>query len=296
MIEKPADFDYFWRDTLEQLKSYTREFEKTFVDRRGAITHFSVDFASWLDTDISGYILHWNDAQARPLVIYTHGYYGQYDIQWQWAELGFNVFGFDTRGFGRSIIPVHAGGWILTGIEAPESSIIRGAVCDFIRASEIAAMITRNSTSRVLYYGFSFGGAMALMAEAVGQSADMVAAGVPTFGWMTGRRRLAKLGSGGEVNRYIRKHPEQEERVMRSLSYFDTVNFAPLIKKPTLIGIGRKDVVVPVETVRAIYDRLGGPSVIREFPHSHSSQPDESLWQNFDKEWQRMALENEIKL
>jgi len=289
-LVKPDDFAQFWRDTLEELKRYNSDYEASTVESRGGITHTAVDFNSWLDTGISGYFLHWDDEQPRPLVIYTHGYYGQCDIQWQWAEQGLNVFGFDTRGFGRSAFPSHADGWILTGIESPQTSIIRGAVCDYMRAADIARRMTRVASSRVLYYGYSFGGAMALVAEAVSQTADLVVAGVPSLGWMAGRRVLVQSGSGGEVNRCIDSHPEMETQIMRTLSYFDTANFADMIDKPVLIGIGCEDFVVPAQTVRAICARLHCPHVIREFPHSHSSEPDESLWQNFEQEWIQMAL------
>jgi len=295
-LDKPGDFAHFWRDTLDQLNHYAIEHEKTPVDKRGGITHTAVDFNSWLDTRISGYYLHWDDAQPRPLVIYTHGYYGQYDIQWQWAEQGLNVFGFDSRGFGRSTFPTHADGWILTGIESPQTSIIRGAVCDYVRAAEIARLSSSTAGSRILYYGYSFGGAMALAAEAVSQAADLVAAGVPTFGWMAGRRKLVRSGSSGEVNRTIDSHPELETRIMDTLSYFDTANFADMINKPVLIGIGREDHIVPAQTVRAICAQLHCPHVIREFPYSHSSQPDESLWQNFKQEWIQMALTGKLPI
>jgi cephalosporin-C deacetylase len=294
IIEKPADFDHFWKGTLVALSDYAREFEKTLQNSRGNINHYTIDFNSWKNTAISGYCLHWNDAQPRPLLIYTHGYNSQCTIEWQWAELGFNVFGFDTRGFGHSPAPIHQDGWILTGIESADTSILRGAICDYIRATEIARLIAESTILRTLYYGHSFGGAMALMAEGLNQSADLLAVGAPTFGWMAGRRKLAKRGSGEEINRYIRKHPKQDGNIMNTLSYFDAVNFAPLIIKPTLIGIGLKDIVVPAETVHAICKQLHCPHVIREFPYGHSSQPEELLWQKFDKEWQQMALTGQL--
>ena len=289
-VDKPEDFDNFWRATLYDLNQNGSGYELTLQDRRTNIEHHSVEFDSWNNTKIFGYCLHWNDARTRPLLIYTHGYNGQCQTQWEWAEMGFNVVGFDTRGFGRSTTSTHPDGWRLTGIESPETSILRGAICDYVRATEIARQITQAKTSRTLYYGFSFGGAMALIAEALNQSADLVAAGVPSLGWMAGRRKLVKLGSGHEINRYIRKNPAQEQNIMRTLSYFDTANFATAIKKPTLIGIGLNDIVVPKKTVRAICQHLHCPHVIREFPFSHSNQPEEKLWQNFDDDWQQMGL------
>ena len=289
-LEKPKDFEAFWRNTHQQLKCYSSAHETRCMDQQGDIVNYAVTFNSWLDTTIKGYFLKWHGKKPRPLLIYTHGYNGNCNIQWLWARQGFNVFGFDTRGFGRSVIPIQKDGWILTGIESAETSILRGAVCDYIRAAEVARLLADGLTERTLFYGYSFGGAMALMAEAVCQCADVVAAGVPSFGWMAGRRKLVKMGSGQEVNHYIRAHPELQEQIMQTLSYFDCANFAPLIKKPCLIGLGQKDIVVPAETVRVICNNLQTPHVVREFPYSHSNRPEEQLWQNFEREWLALGL------
>ena len=97
---------------------------------------------------------------------------------------------------------------------------------------------------------------MAIMAESVSRTADMVTAGVPSLGWMAGRRKLVRLGSGKEVNDYIAANPSRESAVMHTLAYFDTTSFAAAITKPTLVGVGAGDIVVPAETVTAISDRL----------------------------------------
>jgi len=289
-IDKPKNFESFWRNTLAQLAQIECEVTSNYQETRDGVEHHRVRFRSWANTEVYGYSLHRNDANKRPLIIYTHGYNGWCETVWSWAQQGFNVFGFDTRGFGQSSLPVHKDGWILTGIESASSSILRGAVCDYLRAAEVAKQLMGNNTQQTLFYGFSFGGAMALMAEALSQSSHMVAAGVPSFGWMQCRRRLVKRGSGDEVNRYIDSHPGEETRIMRTLAYFDTANFTPMIHSPCLIGLGLDDDVVPAETVRVLAERIAGPATIREFPVSHSDLPEESLWQHFETEWQQALL------
>jgi len=290
----PPDFEPFWHNTLEALALVPPRTEMQLQARRSGICHHSLSFDSFNHARIHGYLLKWDDTSSRPLVIYTHGYNGQCDVVWQWAEQGFNVLGIDTRGFGRSAIDISKYGWILTGIESATSSILRGAVCDYVRAAQLAPSLLNALPSRTIFYGYSFGGAMALMAEAVSPTADLVAAGVPSFGWMEGRRKLVKLGSGAQVNQYLKKYPEQDGLVMSTLSYFDTVNFAQLIRKPTLIGYGRKDVVVPAETVIAVSDALSCEHKLREFPYSHSEQPEEVLWGEFEHEWQQMLITGKL--
>jgi cephalosporin-C deacetylase len=290
---KPADFDDFWLDTLNRLAIIPHavriEQSQPLADD---LQLRELSFQSWQDGRIQAYLLQHKGDAPRPLVVYTHGYYGEYEVVRQWAEQGLDVFGFDTRGFGRSkeaVAEIHPDGWILTGIESPEHAILRGAICDYYRAVDIARQLLTKPPLRTLFYGFSFGGAMALVGDALRQDADFVAAGVPSFGWMAGRRQLVGLGSGKEVNDYLAHHPRLDETVMQTLAYFDTANFADRVQAPTLIGLGLKDVVVPAATVRAISDRLHCPNLIREFPVSHSNQKEEAQWQKFEAEWIGLA-------
>jgi cephalosporin-C deacetylase len=288
-LSRPDDFADFWAQTLEALEAVSAMPSVTRVGTRHSISHSLVEFNSLEQARIHGYLLRWEDDQPRPLVVYTHGYNSQYDVIDAWAQAGFHVFGFDTRGFGRSQWPSHPRGWLLTGVESPQTSIVRGAVCDYVRAVAVAQALCGDAVQRTLAYGFSFAGAMALMAESVAGCADMVAAGVPSFGWMAGRRRLVQQGSGREINDYIAAHPASERQIMRTLAYFDTASFAAAISKPTLIGVGVHDIIVPAPTVLAISERLRCPHRVMTFPFSHSDHADEQLWLKFEQAWQAMA-------
>lgn len=291
-LHTPPDFDDFWLDTLNNLATVPMGIRIEESCSLGKGLHLaSLSFQSWRRCRIRGYLLHRNSESARPLVVYTHGYNGRYEVACHWAELGLDVFGFDTRGFGRSkgAMSVHPDGWILTGSGSAETSILRGAVCDYYRAVDVARQLSDKPPQRTLFYGFSFGGAMALMGAALRQDANFVAAGVPSFGWMAGRRRLVKAGSGREVNDYIACNPHLAETVMNTLAYFDCASFADRVQAPCIIGIGLRDRVVPAATVRAISDRLRCPKLIREFPVSHSNLEQERLWQRFEEEWVKLA-------
>ena len=241
---------------------------------------------------IEGYLLSPKSIQQKtvsaPLIVYTHGYMSQCDVVWSWAKQGANVFGMDIRGCGRSKNagpPSSRYGYILTGIGSQDTSILRGAVCDYIRGIQVAHELLQNQQQHTVLYGKSFGGALACSSAALTNYGDYLVAAVPTFGWMEGRRTLVTQGSGEEINAYIDKHPVQEQDIMHVLSYFDIMNFAPLITCPAIVGVGLQDPVVPPETVYAFYNHLSCKKQIREFPVSHSSLPEENLWDDFEREW-----------
>ncbi len=72
---------------------------------------------------------------------------------------------------------------------------------------------------------------------------------------------------------------------MLVLRYFDPVNFADMVSCPALIGVGLKDDVVPAKTVYAIANHLQGPVEIMKFPVSHSNEPEEKRWEEFQDRW-----------
>jgi cephalosporin-C deacetylase len=208
--------------------------------------------------------------------------------------MGVNVLGVEARGYGRSrdALPSPSSwGYVLTGIESPEKHVLRGAVCDYMRAVEVGREILDPFISRTVLNGTSFAGGLAVMAESILQVADFLVVAVPSFGWAEGRRLLVEDGSGQEINRYIEAYPEREEDVMCVLSYFDSMNFAAEIRCPTLVGLGIEDNVVPAPTVYAIVNHLSVPRQVVRLPVSHTNLPEEKLWDRFEAYWLRLTVE-----
>ena len=297
-ITRPRDFRRFWRETLKELA-------RTPPNPRLGVAVTSpegariapVKFASLSDCDIQGFLLTGAPVSrpaspARPVVITTHGYNSRCNPVLEarhTVSCNADLFCFDVRGFGlsRRACDVHAEGYVLTGLTDPRRSILRGAVCDYVRAAEVARLLGCGSGG-VVFHGRSFAGALALMAQAVSQMADFLAVAVPTFGWASGRRRLVKEGSGQEINEYLERHTSHEDAVMETLSYFDTVNVADRVGCRSIVGVGRRDKVVPAATVYAIANHMSPPPEIIELPVSHSDDPDdpdERHWTRFDDRW-----------
>ena len=290
----PKDFTGFWRKTLKELDSVPVNLTRSHVNATVSENQIleDISFDSLWGKRIHGYFLRQKDSEDSPLVIHAHGYGSTCTVQWDWARAGLNVIGIDIRGFGRSAgaVPnVSKWGYVLTGMASPEKSVLRGAVCDYIRATRIGQTLLAPRRRCTVLYGRSFGGGLALMAEGVAQVADFLALGVPTFGWAEGRYFFVKDGSGQEINDYLRTYPDSTEDVMLVLRYFDSIHFAELVRCPTLVGVGLEDEVVPAKTVYAIVSHLRGPVEIMEFPVSHTERPEEKLWDRFEAAWERVA-------
>ncbi len=300
-LTRPHDFFPFWSNTLEALA-------RTLPEPRLGVAVTSpegaritpVRFRSLDGHAIQGFLITPGERQrdarpdappssGRPLVVSTHGYNSQSNPVLEarhTAASGADLFCFDVRGFGlsRPGCPTEAGGWVLSGLADPETSIVRGAVCDFVRAAEVAVQLEAGRGG-IAFLGRSFGGALALMAQAVSPRAAYVAAAVPTLGWTEGRLRLARAGSTREINDHLALHPADRAPFLRSLAYFDTMNFADRVRCPSLVGVGAFDEVVPPATVYAITNRMAPAPEVMELPVSHTDRTDERRWVEFDRRW-----------
>ena len=289
----PSDFDSFWRATWEELQQTPLELSFRHTPAHTPqLRWFSC--RSLNDATIQGYLLSWNDNRQRPLVVHSHGYNDQVRPNRHCFERGMHVCGIDIRGFGRSAEALRRApeGYMLSGIDSKHSYVLRGAVCDYARAIDVAEAAIGDRIGRTVLEGTSFAGGLAIMAEAQAQRADLLVVAVPTFGWHAGRRRLVKYGSGAEINAFISARPELERATMDTLCYFDSMNFAPKIRCPVLVGVGLRDDVVPAPTVFAIANHFTAPRLIREFPVSHSDEPEEKLWERFVDEWLELATQD----
>ena len=287
-LHRPPGFLRFWTSTVANLAKI--EPDARFLPTRERADGLTLDrlaYTSLGGVRIRGYLLRPISGQPCPLVVHAHGYEDRYEHRVDWARRGLNVFGFDARGFGRSAsaVRVSGEGYLLTGIESPETSILRGAVADYLQAVRTARELLGEDVGTLGYYGFSFGGALALMAAGISADADFVVLGQPTFGWNEERRRLALGGSALQLKQYLEKFRWRHDSVTDTLRYFDTLNFAPLIRARTLVGIGLDDDVVPSRTVLAIVNHMHCPLEVRLLPVSHSDDPRESRWHAFHEEW-----------
>jgi cephalosporin-C deacetylase len=291
-LSRPADFFGFWSGTVEELARVPAATRLEGAATRGGTRLERLWFTSLGGATIGGYLLRSEGGEPRPLVVHGHGYGGQVTPRWSWARAGCDVVGVDVRGWGRSSVAVPVPspwGWVLTGCQSPERSVLRGAVCDYLRAVQVGRHLLPDAT-RLVLEGTSLAGGLALMAEALAGVADLLAIAVPSFGWAEGRRLLASAGSAAEINRYLARRPEHAaEDLMVVLRYFDPVNFAGQVVCPTLVGVGMVDEVVPAPTVLAISDRLGGPHELLRFPVSHSDAPEGGRWWRFERRWLELA-------
>lgn len=299
--DPPADFAAFWLQLVDELEAIPPNLAITPLDSpsesRG-LRHAIWSADSLGGRRISGPLVFPERSQEpAPAWVYSHGYGSIRDgaaLRPDLARQGFIALGLDARGYYRSRVAEDptVPGWATHGIESKDRYILRGAVADALRAVQVARSLEGSDPDRTVLGGGSFAGGLAILAAPWVAQLRYVAVSVPTFGAYDLRRHLVKEGSGAEINTMMGSLDQSAAHALRErLRYFDSVNAAAHIADvPVTVGLGVSDVVVPGETVAAIYHALAtSDKELLSYPCSHSSHPLTSKWQHFERHIQKRA-------
>ena len=202
---RPDGFDAFWTETTAELDGTPSEPQRRPAEIAAAAgcRVEELVFHSLGGQQIGAYLASWEDDRPRPLIIHGHGYGGPVgEVAWQRVRAGAHVCGIDVRGYGRSAAGAQERspwGYILSGVDSPETSVLRGAACDYLRGAEVALEALGPRVSRVVLHGASFAGGLATIAEALRPLADLLVLQVPSLAWTEARVKLCHQGSGHEI-------------------------------------------------------------------------------------------------
>ena len=132
-------------------------------------------------------------------------------------------------------------GLLTDGIENPETYPLLGAYADALRAVEALLAQSQASIGDIALTGTGLGASLALAVAARRSGIAAVAADTPMA---LGHPAALESGLGyplGELDDYLRAHPERREEVVGTLSSVNSVGFAPAVASPVLMSAGRFD-------------------------------------------------------
>jgi cephalosporin-C deacetylase len=193
--DEPADFDSFWKSTIEAARAFplNATFEKVDYGLVAQET-FDVTFNGFGGQPVKGWlILPSQRAGKLPCVVETIGYGGgrNFPLDWLlWASAGYAHFVMDTRGQGSSWSAgdtpdlyadggnAHYPGSMTKGILDPKHYYYRRVFTDAIRAIDAARSHSEVDASQIAVTGGSQGGGITI--AAAGLVPEVVAAMCPT--------------------------------------------------------------------------------------------------------------------
>lgn len=273
VVPEPADFDAFWRSTLEQAAT-----APVIVDVRPEPTELSL-VDTW-DVTFAGFggdpVRAWYTRPAGvagdlPAVVEYVGYgrgRGLPQERLTWSVAGYAHLLMDSRGQGGQYgtggdtpdphsSALGGPGPVTRGILAPEDYYYRRLITDAARAVQAIRSLPGVDPDRVVAAGNSQGGGLAL---AVAGLVPDLAALVTTAPFLCHIQRAIDITDAapyGEIVTYLAIHREVQDAVRHTLSYVDGVTFARRAAAPAHFGVGLRDPVCPPSTAFAAYNQYG---------------------------------------
>jgi cephalosporin-C deacetylase len=282
---EPADFDAFWKSTLDETRKHplNATFERVDYGLAAQET-FDVTFNGFGGQPIKGWlILPAQRKNKLPCVVEFIGYGGgrNFPTDWLlWASVGYAHLIMDTRGQGGTWstgdtpdLYAEGGspqfpGSMTKGILDPKHYFYRRVFTDAVRAIETARSHPDVDATQIAVTGGSQGGGITI--AAAGLVPDVVAA-MPGVPFLCHYRRATEISDSypyKEIAEFCHAQRDKVETVFNTLSYFDGVNFAARAKAKALFNTALMDQVCPPSTVFAAYNHWAGEKDIKVYPYN----------------------------
>ncbi|GAA4564224.1 acetylxylan esterase [Planotetraspora kaengkrachanensis] len=276
--ETPADFDAFWRGTLDAAASHPLDLTLAPVATRlRTIDVFDVTFRGFGGDPVRAWLrVPRHRSGPLPAVVQYHGYAsgrGHPLEDLLWPSAGYAHLLMDTRGQGGAWAgghtpdPVGSGpsypGFMTRGITAKETYFYRRVFTDAVRAVEAVRAVDLVDPARVSVVGASQGGGIALAAAGLVPDLRAVHLQAPLLCDIRQGVRQSTDGPYLEIAGYLGTHRGAVADVFATLAYFDGIAFAQRATAPAWFSTGLMDQVCPPATAFAAFHAYAGPKEIR---------------------------------
>ncbi|CAM5465519.1 acetylxylan esterase [Leifsonia shinshuensis] len=278
----PGDFHEFWATTLAQSRESDVgvALEEVTGPRVRGVRVFDVTFNGFGGQPVKAWLRVPAEATAPlPAVVQYVGYGGGRGHALEsllWATAGYAHLQMDTRGQGSAWSIGHtadhgpagpqAPGFMTRGILDPESYYYRRLITDAVRMLDAASGMEQIDSGRIVVLGGSQGAGIALAVTALAPHVNALFARVPFLCDFPRAITITDNAPYSEIARYLSVHRRETATVMRTLSYFDGVNFARDARAPAWFSVGLMDATSPPSTVFGAYNAYAGPKSLAIWP------------------------------
>lgn len=284
---EPADLLEFWRGTLSEARSLSRDVAAAPYDVHLPLVEvLDVGFAGFGGGRVHAWWLRpaaGEPPTGWPVVVHYLGYGDGRGtpLDWlAWPAAGFAVLVMDTRGQGaRSRRAGSTGdeagsatpqveGFLTKGIGDPHDYYYRRVFTDAVLAVDVARTLPGADAARVAVEGTSQGGGIALAAAALAEGVDAAMVNVPFLCHMRRAIEVTDTRPYGELLDFVRTRRDEVDRAFETLSYFDGTTLAAHATPPALFSVALMDDICPPSTVYAAYHHYAGPKELVVYPYN----------------------------
>lgn len=260
MDTKPADFDQYWQQTLDDLAGYPARPELELLPLRSTdfATLYGVRLTSLGPYRLYGYLSLPTGKGPFPAIYYAPKYQSVLEIIPQGTanlqRCAYITFALAGRGQRHSDTPYAAmfPGLLTEGIDNAESYIFRGLAADSVRGLEFLLTRPQLDPARLVVVGND----LALITAALHPGATQVVA-TPTLFYHTSE--LAPKTQAyplEEINDYLRTFRGKAAAVRQTLAYYDLCAFAPQVTATTLLMAGPPSSLLDAQSLAPLVTAL----------------------------------------
>jgi cephalosporin-C deacetylase len=275
---EPADFDAFWRETIETARERRRpaRFEPIDVGLK-TVRVLDVTFDGFAGQPIKGWLILPAHTRVRGCVIQYIGYSdgrGQPTDRLLWSAAGYATLVVDSRGqvgadtpdaFEGDVAP-QAPGLLTRGIADRATLYYRRLITDAVLAIDAAVDWPDVDPALIAVVGTSQGGGLALAAAGLDRRPRALIADVPFLCHYRRAVEITDAGPYAEIAAYIGTRRAAPADIFNVLAYVDGLNFAARAAATALFSAALADVVCPPSTVFAAFNHYAGPKRMAVYP------------------------------
>lgn len=269
----PEDFDAFWDARVREADAVPVSYrvERAAMPSGSACDLFDLWFTGMRGAELHAKYLRPRTDDPVPLVLQFHGYPGasrSWFEQCSFAGMGMALIAFDCPGQGGpsqdpgGFLGTTVAGHIVAGIDGPVEELYYVRLHQDIRIlCNVVRELPGIDLSRVYVNGASQGGALGIATCAL--NSDLIVRAAILYPFLSDFHMVWDLGHDvvayegiGYFSRWFSAAGERMDEALGKLAYFDSKNFAHLVRCPVLFGTGLEDTVVPVPTQFAVYNNL----------------------------------------
>ncbi len=277
--EKPEDFQEFWTDVTAEAMAYPLKVSTFRIVPDQSPTHVVevFSFAGIQGRVRHGWLAYPEGARRLPGFLWVPPYGresklpDEYGTRTGMVSMSFNFHGEDA--FHQEAYKPDRG-YFAEGAEDPSTWIFKTMYQDAVIALRILHAQVQVNEEQIGVAGMSQGGGISIWLGAWLPLVKSVCADMPFMcGMGDSVLKYAYRFPLKELSDYMHEIPIGEQRVLNTLSYFDTIFQAEHCAKPTQITVGLKDPSCRPPNVQMAYDALPGKKHLETLDWGHDWHP-----------------------
>ena len=283
-VTRQPDFDKFWQKTLKELKDIDPQYNVTLQTEKctDKMDLYLVEMKSLGNLTVRGWLEVPKGEGKYPTLLRVPGYRSDMKPLNKYDDMV--IFSVNPRSHGNSDeapgAPLDL--WV-RGLDDKNDYYYRGTFMDCIRAMDFLGQHSKVDTKRIAVWGGSQGGGLSFVVASLDKRVDFCIADVP---FLCDMKLYFKTTRWQEIDDWLAADTKRNWNTMlKTMSYFDTMNMTEKITCPVLMGIGLQDPVCPPSTSFASYNKIKSQKEYIIYPRAgHNLGPKHS---EFGYKWLR---------